>query len=173
MSEIEITALNGLVLTNISDYTRLAPFMWVEGLKPSIDEKYSVDYPPQLVQTDVSSKIISGKRPRGSIETFSKRNFWKMPPSIEHNLALVNASTNPGIFRRKARIPNGMRPREKSEVPIQSGLKSKSVQARLAERQRRIVEDYYIRQSASSALSDEMMIESDVSQIDKGDDDVY
>lgn len=155
MSVIEIAALSGESLTNISDYSRLAPFLWLEGLKPSFDGKYPLEYPPQLVQTDLSHlKVFAGRRPEGSLEKIVGQIRWDMPPYEENNFIAANDSLSSENFRRRARMRSITGPRERSDVPTQAGLKSKSVQARLAERQRRLVEDYYGRQSASSSVSD-------------------
>lgn len=164
MADFEIRALAGDVLTNISDYSRLAPYIWVEGLKSSLETKYSIEHPPQLLKTGLSfPKINAGRRPKDALENSNLQWHWKMPSYNESHL-LIDSNKGDHNSRRKSRAFDNFEQSINKEASKTTGLKS--VQARLADRQRRLVESQNSKKekwslSSNGASRESMLPEAD------------
>jgi hypothetical protein len=126
-TDIEIIATGHGPKLNLSDYSCLAPFVWVEGVKRSSNSSYL--HPPALLKTDADlSKITAGSRPEGSIEASKFGRAWSMPQSYTE----ITLSESEGVktSKREESISTMAKP---SRVQS-SGANVRSVQARLAKR---------------------------------------
>lgn len=155
LSDIEILAGDTGVKTNISDYSSLAPYLWLEGVKEQDSDKYSLDYPPQLLKTNwTEGRVTAGVRPIGLLEKTPFFGYWTMPqysPKSLENSAFKNI-VEPLRRQQDCDVTlfsvDATQARTSSKVSYTSGVAS--VQARLATRQRLLAENQRVKMDAAS-----------------------
>jgi hypothetical protein len=160
LSEGEIIAHGGDSRhMNISDYSCLSPFVWLEGVKAPGESCYLPDRPPSLVKSNPANmQTTAGIRPEGSIETCPFFGKWQLieVPLPEDSVVRVLQTERVENLRRRQDSLQGRDDERPTAFKLANmpGSNKASVQARLADRQRWITANQLRGRDGSTASRD-------------------
>ena len=172
LSDMEICAFKAESYggrVNITDFSSLAPFMWIEGVKQEAGGSYLPDFPPQLIKTNASlPRLVVGTRGTGALESTPVFGKWALN-EFTLNLPPATSPLDPrgAKMTPMQRVTSKSVPKSSSRIKLDPtrGTNKVSMQARLAERQQWLTDQQKSRRQdryPSTSSSESVAESSDV-----------